>query len=212
MFLQIQAAVQGLPTPASAAAGLAAATTVKGLVMADAGTPRVFSAHVTAVKAGLRTDSRQSVPIEEGVAVEVGLYAYRNATTPTSTTAWPDTTGSWQGDVLRGLMILGNFRADEASKGEGFTEMVRTVISSLRSGLSAVTEEAGALGSSQQRLEAARKRHQDIGGQVEIQLGKVEHVELGEAITRATSTKSQLEASYRSMSMLSGLSLANFLR
>ncbi|HZF74784.1 MAG TPA: flagellin [Acetobacteraceae bacterium] len=206
MFTQIRNAVQTL----NAGNGMAIAASTRAIAMDDSAVANpVFSEHARQAKLALITDSRRAVPIEEGVTVEIGMFVNRNAA---AVSTHPDTTGSWSRDLLRGLMTLASIRPEETQQGAGYIHVVQSALGAFRSCLQGLTEEAGALGAQQARIEAAKVRHEEVSVQVEIQLGKVEHVELAEAITRATATRSLLEASYRSMSMLADLSLARFLR
>jgi flagellin-like hook-associated protein FlgL len=207
MYAQIRAAVLSL-TPASGAAVLAA---TQAAAMDDSAAVSPFSDYANAAAtAPAGSDPRRAVPVEQGVTVPIGLYANRNGAAAPSDTAAQ--TGSWSRDLIRGLAIIANLTSTQAKQGAAYTTLVQGALGALRSAVSGVTAEAGALGSNQARLSVAQRRHEEIGGQVERQLGEVEGIDLAEAITRAQATRTQLEASYRSLSMLGGMSLANFLR
>ena len=75
----------------------------------------------------------------------------------------------------------------------------------------ALGEERGALGATEERLGAISRRHGDITVTLTAQLASIEEVDMAETISRLDATKTQLEASYRAIAMVSSLSLANFL-
>jgi flagellin-like hook-associated protein FlgL len=206
MVAGIAAAVHGL-SPGSGAAVRAA---VRGLAASNAPGVAPFSAHANDAASGAITDARRSVPVEDGIVIEIGLFANRNAAARPSSA--PDSTGSWSRDLLGALATLANLGPAQAAMGDDFAQVVQGAIGGLRAALQGVTEEAGALGGAQSRLVEARKRHEEVAGQLELQLSSVEQVDLAEAITRLQATRTQLEASYRSLAMLGDLSLTNFLR
>lgn len=206
MVRDIAAAVQGL----SAGGGAGVRAAVRGIAASNVDGVTPFSRFATDAALGLVSDGRRGVPADDGVTIEIGLLANRNAAAHASTD--PDSTGSWARDLLRGLATIAGIGPAQATMGDDFSEVVLGAIGALRASLQGVTEEAGALGGTQQRLAGMRKHHAEVGAQVELQLGSVEQVDLAEAIMRAQSTRTQLEASYRSLSMLGELSLTKFLR
>jgi flagellar hook-associated protein 3 FlgL len=203
-FTRIRDAVQGL----TATGGQAVLEATLAVAKSDDAAVSPFSAHGNAAAQGLVEDPRRAVPVEDGVKVEIGLYANRNAAMAPGAEA----TGSWARDLLHGLSVLANLGPGQAAQGEGFRTLVQGAITSLRSGLSGVTEEASALGGAQERLASARTLNAEMAGQVEAQLGQVEQVDIAEAITRLQATQLQLQASYSSLAMLGDLSLTQFLR
>ncbi|NKE43322.1 hypothetical protein HB662_00930 [Roseomonas frigidaquae] len=205
LFTQIRATLQGM----TAGSGASTRTALRELGASDDPAVTPFSAYATAAAQGEIADPRRSVPVEAGVTVEIGLYANRNAAAYPSTAA--DSTGSWSRDLLYGLSVLANLGPDQAALGEDFTQVVQGAIGALRAGLSGVTEEAGALGTTERRLADARIHHEEVGAQVEQQVSALEEVDLAETITRLQGTQAQLEASYRVLAMLGNLSLTKFL-
>ncbi|WP_160000008.1 flagellin [Roseomonas sp. 18066] len=151
-------------------------------------------------------DARRAVPTENGASIEVGLYANRNASTASS----GSTTGSWARDMLMGLSMLANMTSSQSSS-SGFASVTAAAASALRDASSGVTDEAGALGMAQSRLEATASWHKDVATQVEIQLGNVTNVDPAEAYLRLTETQTQLQASYKALSMIGNVSLVNYL-
>ena len=185
---------------AVAAATLAAASS-------DAAGTTPFSTFLSDPAQGL-TEPRRSVPTAEGERVAYGLFANRNA----AATSEGETTGSLARDVLRGLATLAAMDPSQAALGTDFTDLMATVRDGLRSAIDAIGEEAGALGFTEQRLEAASVRHEEVSTTLAAQLAGIEEVDMAETISRLQATQTQLEASYRAISVVSGLTLTQFLR
>lgn len=199
----IAAAVAGLGggnAAAVAAATLAAASS-------DTAGTTPFSAFLSDPAQGL-AEARRSVPAAEGERVAYGLFANRNA----AATSEGETTGSWARDILRGLATLAAMDPSQAALGTDFTDLVATVRDGLRSAIDAIGEERGALGVTEQRLEATAQRHTEVSVALAGQLAGIEEVDMAETISRLQATQTQLEASYRAISMVSGLTLTQFLR
>lgn len=193
---------------ASLAPGNAAAVAVATLAAAssDAAGTTPFSAFLSDPAAGL-AEPRRSVPAAEGERVEYGILANRNA----AATSEGETTGSWARDLLRGLATLAALDPAQAQLGTDFTSLVATVRDGLRSAVDALGEERGALGATEERLEAMSRRHGDITVALATQLASIEEVDMAATLSRLDATKTQLEASYRAIAMVSSLSLTNFL-
>jgi flagellin-like hook-associated protein FlgL len=168
-----------------------------------------FSQHAAAAARGEVADPRRAVPVEEGSVVAIGLYANRNAAAAPSKDK--DSTGSWARDIITGLSVIAQLDSAKTQNGPDFKEALHGAIGMLRAGLKSVAEESGALGSAEERLSVAKRRHQEVSSQVEVQLAGVEEVDMAAALARLQSTQAQLEASYRSLSMLADLSLSRFL-
>lgn len=205
LFTGIRDALRGM----GAGDGAARRATTRQLGASNDPAVTPFSAYATAAATGDVADQRRSVPINNGLTVEVGLYANRNAAAPPSTA--PDSTGSWSRDLLYGLSVIANLGPEQAVHEADFDQVVRGAIGALRAGLDGVAEESGALGATESRLAAMRIRHDEVATQLTLQLSSVEEVDLAEAISRAQATQSQLEASYRSLAMLGNLSLTKFI-
>ncbi len=206
-------ATSGMATDiAAAVASLAAGNvaTVQAATLAAASSDAVgttpFSAFLSDPAAGL-TEARRSVPAADGEVVAYGISANRNA----AATSEGETTGAWARDILRGLATLAALDPAQAPLGTDFTDLVATVRDGLRSAIDALGEERGALGATEERLEATSRRHDDITITLTAQLASIEEVDMAETISRLDATKTQLEASYRAIAMVSSLSLANFL-
>ena len=95
--------------------------------------------------------------------------------------------------------------------GTDFTDLMATVRDGLRSAVDALEEERGALGATEQRLEATSARHAEVTVALKTQLAGIEEVDMAATISRLQATQTQLEASYRAISLVSGLTLTRFL-
>jgi flagellin-like hook-associated protein FlgL len=202
MVTAIAAAVAGLT--AGNAGAVAAATLAAAQSDAAGVTP--FSAFLSDPAQGL-AEPRRSVPADEGERVAYGLFANRNA----AATSEGDTTGSWARDVLRGLATLAAIDPAQAALGTGFTELMATVREGLRSAVDAIGEERGALGAVEQRLETTARRHAEVSVALAGQLAGIEEVDMAATISALQATQTQLEASYRAISLASSLTLTRFL-
>lgn len=204
LFTGIRAAVQGL----SAGNGQAVLDQTRLLAQSNDPATSPFTGFAARAAQGLEPDSRRAVPVGEGVMVEIGLYAYRNAAVAST----GETTGAWTRDLLRGLSIIANLGLDQIAQGADYRTLVSGAVASVRAGLDGLGMEQGALGAQQARLDAAGKRNEALAAQLDVQVGRVEGVDMAETITRLKAMETQLAASYQSLSMLGNLSLVNFLR
>ncbi len=205
LFAAIKDAMKGMPP----GGGTALRGTMRDLGASNDPAITPFSAYATAAATGEIEDSPASVPVSEGGAVEIGLYPNRNAGATPSKDA--DSTGSWARDLIYSLSVIANLDQLGTTGGADYQQIVTGALGALRAGLSGVSDEAAGLGTAEQRLSDSRVRHNDLATQLEGQLSEVEGVDLAEAISRAQATQTQLEASYRSLAMLSNLSLTKFL-
>lgn len=186
------------------AAAVAAATLAAAQSDATGTTP--FSDFLSDPGRGL-AEPRRAVPAAEGERVAYGVLANRNA----AATSEGETTGSWARDILRGLATLAALDPSQAQLGTDFTDLVATVRDGLRSAIDALGEERGALGAVEQRLETTARRHAEVSVALSGQLATIEEVDMAETISRLQATRTQLEASYRAISLASGLTLTRFL-
>ena len=202
MASAIAAAVAGL------GGGNAAAVAAATLAAAQSDAPGVtpFSAFLSDPAQGLG-EPRRSVPAAEGERVAHGLFANRNA----AATSEGETTGAWARDILRGLATLAAMDPTQAALGADFTDLMAVVRDGMRSAIDALAEERGALGATEQRLEASARRHREVSVALAGQLARIEEVDMAETISRLQATQIQLQASYQAISLVSGLTLARFL-
>ena len=116
----------------------------------------------------------------EGERVPYGILANRNA----AASSEGETTGSWSRDVLRGLATLAAIEPSQAALGTDFTDLMATVRDGLRSAVDALEEERGALGATEQRLEATSARHAEVTVALKTQLAGIEEVDMAATISR----------------------------
>jgi len=186
------------------AAGVVAATLAAAQSDATGTTP--FSAFLSDPAQGL-AEPRRAVPAAEGERVDHGVLANRNA----AATSEGETTGSWARDILRGLAGFAALDPAQAQLGADFTDFVASLREGMRSAIDALGEERGALGAVEQRLETTARRHSEVNVALTAQVAAIEEVDMAETISRLTATQTQLEASYRAISVTSGLTLTRFL-
>ena len=153
-------------------------------------------------------EPRRTVLTGDGQEVETGLFASRNAAAGANGSA----TGSWSRDLLRGLMTLASLTPGQTAAGADFNAVVQSATASLKTAMGGLGEEAGALGLAESQLESARDRHTNLNMTLGSQLSDVEEVDLATTLTALQDTQTRLQASWQALSMLSGLSLTDFLR
>jgi flagellar hook-associated protein 3 FlgL len=201
---QIAAAVSTLGAGNDAAA-VGAAT--RAAAASDAAGTTPFSAFLSSGPGA--AEPRRGVPAEDGVLVPYGVPANRNA----AAASGGETPGSWARDLLRGLASIAALTpAQAAASPADFTAFAAVVRDGLRSASNALTDEAGALGLTEARLEGAQRRHEEANTALAAQLAAIEEVDLAEALTRLKATETALQASYGSMARVGQLTLASFLR
>lgn len=186
------AAAVGAATLAAAASDAAGTTPFSAFLAAGAGS----------------AEPRRSVPAEDGTLVPYGVAANRNAAAVSA----GETTGSWARDLLRGLASIAVLTPTQAASPADFTAFAGVVHGGLRSASDALADEAGALGLTEARLEAAQRRHAEANTVLETQLAAIEEVDLAEVLTRLKATETTLQASYAAIGRLGELTLARFLR
>jgi flagellin-like hook-associated protein FlgL len=155
------------------------------------------------------SDPRQSVPIGGDQIIELGLYVYRNGTTPTNGVA---STGSWARDIVGALATIAQFKGSTAIGNAQYIELAKGALAGLKTGLDGVIKEQGSLGFAQQRLANAAERNELLTNQLERQVSDIVSVDVPAAMTELTNLRVQLEASYRAAVLISELTLSRFLR
>jgi flagellin-like hook-associated protein FlgL len=93
----------------------------------------------------------------------------------------------------------------------GFRQLAGRAAGDLQAGFKGLVEEIGELGVKMTQMREMTKRQEDFIVTLDVQLGSVEDVDMGTAISRLTFTQTTLEASYRMMASAQRLSLTNFL-
>ncbi len=153
-------------------------------------------------------EGRRGVPMADGQIITYGFSAGRNA----GVSSTGETTGSWARDLMRNLMSLAALKPEQMTDVAAFDGFIGTIREGLSSAEVALGEEAGALGHVEARMEATKRRHDNLSSALALQLSSIEEVDIAEVITRMQATRTQLEASYRAIGALGELTLANYLR
>ncbi len=206
MAQDIAAQVDALPS--SGLAAVVAATRNIARSTAPGVTP--FSAALTAeeILPEAAREARRGVPAADGQILTYGFSAGRNA----AVSSTGETTGNWARDLMRNLMSLAALKPGQMTNAAVFDGFIGTIRDGLSSAELALGEEAGALGHVEARMDATKRRHDNLSSALALQLSSIEEVDMADVITRMQATRTQLEASYRAIGSLGELTLANFLR
>jgi flagellar hook-associated protein 3 FlgL len=188
--------------------GNAVLTATKELALSNDPAISPFRGFAAGAASGLQPDARRSVPVGEAISIPIGMFAYRNA----AAVSEGQTTGSWSRDLMWGLTVIANLEPSSANSMDDYRTLVDGAVAALRSASSALIDDRAALGVEQSRLAAAAERNENLALQIEVQIGKIESVDLSDVITQLTGSQIQLEASYRAMVTLGELSLTKFMR
>lgn len=152
-------------------------------------------------------EGRRAVPAADGQAVAYGIFADRNAIAVST----GETTGSWARDLMRNLMTVAALDPAQMNDLPAYTDLLAGMRDGFAAAEIALTEEAGGLGQVAARMEGTQRRHSQVVDALRIQLAQIEEVDLASTIERLQATQMSLEASYRAIGSLSGLTLARFL-
>ncbi len=150
------------------------------------------------------TEARRAVQVADGDRIAIGVLPLRGQ---------PEGSGTpWGRDLLRDLAVLAALTPAQAVEAEGWMALMDGVTGGLDGAAEGLAAEQGMLGSAEQRVGAARERHEDTKVALRKQLGLAEEVDLAEASAQLRAVQSRLEASYEVTGMVSRLSLAALLR
>jgi flagellar hook-associated protein 3 FlgL len=148
------------------------------------------------------------VTISPGATVPVGVVAGHNAAGPSSGSS---TTGSYVLDVIRALATISTFNSASLSQGQNFTQLVADTNTSLLGAAQAITNDVASLGVVQQRLTTTQNDLTSTNTTLTGQISSVENVDAAATISSLTATQTQLQESYKLISMAQSMSLANYL-
>ena len=154
------------------------------------------------------TVPRRNIIGNDGELVEYGVLANRNAA---GVTSLGETTGSWARDLLRGLASIAGLTPEKAQLGGDYTTFITKVRQGLDTAVKTLALERGALGTTEKRLQDISTRQEAVTTTLTAQLSSLEDVDMAKTISAFQATQSQLEASYRAMSLAQQLSLTRFL-
>jgi flagellar hook-associated protein 3 FlgL len=183
----------------------AVAAATKALAISDAAGTTPFSDFLS-TGAG-KTESRVSVLGNDNDRVAYGIHANRNA----AVVSTGETTGSWARDLLRGLASIAGLTPEKAQLGDSYTNLVTTIRNGLEASVDALALERGSLGVTETRLQGLAAHHKSVSATLQLQLSNIEEVDMAQTITSFQTTQTQLEASYRAISVAQQLSLTRFL-
>jgi flagellar hook-associated protein 3 FlgL len=148
-----------------------------------------------------------TVNLGTGAPVQTGVLANANTLAVSGGTS---TTGSYMRDILRSLATLSNLSSSQASV-TGFTAVVQDTQASLSGAITALGIEQGSQGDTQASLATIRSQAGDTSTALSTQISAVEDVDMAKTLSNLTQVQTQLTASYKLISELKSLSLANFL-
>jgi flagellin-like hook-associated protein FlgL len=204
-YTQIGTQVAALATvPTSAAVGAVIANTVSIASSTAAGTTP-FSAYLTGP--GL-TAARVTVEVAASQKVVLDLPANQNvggASDPAIAG-----TGNAVSDIMRALAVVANATGPMAANPDLGT-LMGDAARTLSSAGGTVTEEASAIGISQQAMTVAAAGHASMKALVGKQLSGLTDVDMAATISHLQAVSEQLQASYKVLSLAKSLSLSNFL-
>ncbi|MFM7689179.1 MAG: flagellin [Alphaproteobacteria bacterium] len=180
-------------------------TNTKALAASDVAGVTPFSTFLS-TGAGA-TEGRRNLLSSDNERIEYGIAANRNAAVVSS----GETTGSWARDLMRGLASIAALTPEKSQLGEGYSTFITTVQQGLKSSVNALALERGALGVVEARMDSIRTLHESVTLSLTLQVSEIEEVDMAKTITSFQATQSQLEASYRAISIAQQLSLTRFL-
>jgi len=112
--------------------------------------------------------------------------------------------------VLDAIFALATTDLNTTTSGS-FREIARLAADDLNTGRSMVSDLSASLGVKENVLDTTEQRHRDFLVVTESQLDRVENVDMADAVSRLTQTQTNLEASYKLLTSVRGLSLANYI-
>jgi flagellar hook-associated protein 3 FlgL len=148
-----------------------------------------------------------TVDLGTGAPVQVGVLANANTLAVSGGSA---TTGSYMRDIMRSLATLSNLTSGQATA-PGFAALVSDTGASLSGAITAMGIEQGALGGIQSSLTTVGTEAGETSTALSAQVSSVEDVDMAKTLSDLSQVQTQLTASYKLISEVKGLSLANFL-
>jgi len=143
-----------------------------------------------------------TLEVGEGRQVQVGVLANANTL---STSATP-TSGSYMRDIMTALATLAT-----TTDGPGLPAVAASTRDQLGSAIAASSAEAGALGNIQAGLATRKSQLAETQAALTAQVSGAEDVDLAATLTKVSALQTHLQASYKLMSEVKGMSLAQYL-
>jgi flagellar hook-associated protein 3 FlgL len=202
-YTQISASVAALGTNGAAAT---AATAITIAASNTTGTSP-FSATLSQPAATVNANLPQ-VATGDGTTATVGIAASANAFGPSTGS---DTTGSYMRDIMMSLAEIGSLTDAQQNSGADVTGLVTSLYGTLGGAITALNQDAGVLGNTQTSLTNQASTMASTQTALTSQVSNVEDANMATVISNITEVQSRLEASYKLVSELSSLSLAQYL-
>lgn len=199
-YSQINAAVSAL----SANGASATIATTLGIASSNAAGTSPFSTFMSQPATALAVPLVQTGP---GTTVQTGLLASANTTV---TSSGASTTGSYMRDLMRALATLGSLSSSQVND-PNFAALVQDTGTSLNGAVSAMATEVGNFGNTQAQLTSTQSQLSATATALTGQVSAVQDVDMAATLTQLTATQTQLQESYRLISTMNSMSLANFL-
>ena len=152
-------------------------------------------------------EGRRNVLSSDNERIEYGILANKNA----AVVSGGETTGSWARDLMLGLARIAGLTPEKSQLGASYTAFIATTRQGLQSSVDTLALERGALGVAEARLESTKNFHASVTISLTLQVSEIEEVDMAKTISFLQATQTQLEASYRAMSISQQLSLTRFL-
>ncbi|MCA7118799.1 MAG: hypothetical protein LGL72_05190 [Acidibrevibacterium sp.] len=201
-FTQIQAAVAGLATNGAATTMATSLSVASSNTLPTAGGTSPFSAALSPPPANFQA----TVETGPGQSTSVGLLASANTY---ATSSGPYTTGSYTRDLMNALAMVGSLTPASASAA-GFTGLISDIQTSLTGAISAMANEEGGLGATQDSLTATSTTLGNVTTALKTQVSSVQDVNMAQTLSNLTMVQTQLQASYKLIASVQSLSLANY--
>lgn len=205
MFTQIGAQVATLAkVPTVPSIGTVIANTVSIASSTAPGTT-VFSGYLTGSGA---TASMVTVQISDSQRIVLDLPANRNV----GATSDPGITGTGNAvtDIMRSLSVIANSTGAMAANPD-FAALMKDATRTLTSAAGTVSEEAGQIGLAQGAMTTATTANASLKTLLDKQLSILTNVDMASAISRLQAVNTQLQASYKILSLARNLNLSSYL-
>lgn len=196
MVQQIRVAVGSLAPGNGAAVAALTVTAVEDATPGD----NPFARFVATPPAAAAESFRRATISADGVQVGWGPFATEGSARVAA------------GELVRGLAIIASLTGAENVQGQAYTELMQSARQALSDAGRGIASEQAGLGAAEKRLAAARESALDRSVLLRKQVAAIEEVDVAETVTQLQALRARLEASYRSVSILSELSLTRFLR
>lgn len=179
--------------------------TVPGITVADITDPVGGTKHIaasdtaySATFAAASPNGMNAVPVADNLSIKIDV----------------DAANPYFRDILRGLTTLANipdYAAVAPEQRAEFEKLLDDAATTLTGAVGNLNTQMAKVGNSVNWADSISKRHSDIDVLLKQRLSEVEDVDPAEAITRLNALQNQMVAAYKATSMLSQMSLVNYL-